>query len=34
MHHSRLSTFVLDCKVEDLEAAAAFWSEEIGRAHV
>jgi hypothetical protein len=31
MHHSRLSTFVLDCKVEDIEAAAEFWSQALGR---
>ena len=31
MHRSRLSTFVLDCKVDDLEAAAAFWSQALGR---
>ncbi|MBN8228536.1 VOC family protein [Corallococcus macrosporus] len=32
MHHSRLSTFVLDCKVEDIDAAARFWSAALGRA--
>jgi hypothetical protein len=26
MHRSRLSTFVLDCKTTDLDAAAEFWS--------
>jgi predicted enzyme related to lactoylglutathione lyase len=31
MHHSRLSTFVIDCKVDDLDAAAAFWSAALGR---
>jgi predicted enzyme related to lactoylglutathione lyase len=31
MHHSRLSTFVIDCKVDDLEAAAEFWSKALGR---
>jgi len=31
MHHSRLSTFVIDCKVDDLEAAAGFWSQALGR---
>jgi len=31
MHRSRLSTFVIDCKVEDLEAAATFWSKALGR---
>lgn len=35
MHKSRLSTFVIDCKTEDLEAAATFWSRALGRsAHV
>jgi predicted enzyme related to lactoylglutathione lyase len=32
MHHSRLSTFVIDCKTEDIEAAARFWSAALGRA--
>jgi hypothetical protein len=32
MHRSRLSTFVLDCKVEDIDAAARFWSAALGRA--
>jgi predicted enzyme related to lactoylglutathione lyase len=31
MHHSRVSTFVIDCKVEDLDAAAEFWSQALGR---
>lgn len=31
MHRSRLSTFVLDCKVSDLDAAAEFWSKALGR---
>ena len=31
MHHSRLSTFVFDCKVGDLEAAAEFWSKALNR---
>jgi predicted enzyme related to lactoylglutathione lyase len=31
MHRSRLSTFVIDCKVDDLEAAAQFWSKALGR---
>src|SRR5262249_49475233 len=26
MHHSRLSTVVIDCKTEDIDAAAEFWS--------
>lgn len=32
MHRSRLSTFVLDCKVPDLDRAADFWSRALGRA--
>lgn len=31
MHHSRLSTFVIDCKTADVDAAAKFWSEALGR---
>ena len=31
MHRSRLSTFVIDCKVDDLDAAARFWSGALGR---
>jgi glyoxalase superfamily protein len=31
MHRSRLSTFVLDCKTADLDAAAGFWSKALGR---
>jgi predicted enzyme related to lactoylglutathione lyase len=31
MHRSRLSTFVIDCKVDDLETAAEFWSKALGR---
>jgi predicted enzyme related to lactoylglutathione lyase len=31
MHRSRLSTFVIDCKVDDLQAAAEFWSKALGR---
>lgn len=31
MHRSRLSTFVIDCKVEDLETAAQFWSKALNR---
>jgi predicted enzyme related to lactoylglutathione lyase len=33
MHRSRLSTFVIDCKTPDLDAAAEFWSRALGRAH-
>jgi hypothetical protein len=32
MHRSRLSTFVIDCKVSDLDAAAEFWSKALNRA--
>src|SRR5262249_53300248 len=32
MHRSRLSTFVIDCKTPDLDAAAEFWSRALGRA--
>ncbi|RKH62144.1 VOC family protein [Corallococcus aberystwythensis] len=31
MHRSRLSTFVIDCKVGDLDAATRFWSAALGR---
>lgn len=31
MHHSRLSSIIIDCKVDDLEAATEFWSRAIGR---
>ena len=31
MHRSRLSTFVIDCKVDDLDTAAEFWSKALGR---
>ena len=31
MHRSRLSSIIIDCKVEDLRAAAEFWSQAIGR---
>jgi predicted enzyme related to lactoylglutathione lyase len=30
MHKSRLSTFVIDCKVDDFDAAARFWSAALG----
>jgi hypothetical protein len=32
MHRSRLSTFVIDCKGEDVAKAAEFWSKALGRA--
>jgi len=31
MHHSRLCSIIIDSKVDDLEAAAKFWSQAIGR---
>jgi hypothetical protein len=31
MHRSRLSTFVIDCKVDDIDAAATFWAKALGR---
>ena len=30
-HHSRLSTFVLDCKVGDLKESVEFWSAALGK---
>ena len=32
MHRSRLTNFMIDCKVDDLDAAAVFWSAALGRA--
>jgi hypothetical protein len=31
MHKSRLSTFVIDCKVEDVDRAVSFWGAALGR---
>ena len=31
MHTSKLSTFVIDCQTEDLDAATAFWSQALRR---
>jgi predicted enzyme related to lactoylglutathione lyase len=31
MHKSRLCAFVIDCQVEDFDAAARFWSSALGR---
>ena len=31
MHHSRLCTLVLDCRVDDLAESAAFWSRALGK---
>src|ERR1700677_2743816 len=30
MHKSKLSGFIIDCRTEDLEAAASFWSRALG----
>ena len=29
-HRSRLAGFIIDCRVDDLDAAAAFWSHALG----
>ncbi len=31
MHHSRLSSVIIDCKTQDISAAAEFWSRALGR---
>ncbi|MGH8124254.1 MAG: VOC family protein [Rhodanobacteraceae bacterium] len=31
MHHSRLSSILVDCNTDDLAAAARFWSQALGR---
>jgi len=31
MHRSRLSSIIIDCNTDDLEAAARFWSQALGR---
>ncbi|TAN06205.1 MAG: VOC family protein [Rhodanobacteraceae bacterium] len=31
MHRSRLSNFIIDCKTDDLQSAARFWSAALGR---
>lgn len=31
MHHSRLSSLIIDCKTDDLETAGRFWSAALGR---
>jgi Glyoxalase-like domain len=30
MHHSRLAGFIIDCRTEDLDGAAQFWSRALG----
>lgn len=32
MHHSRLCAVLIDCRASDLDEAARFWSEALGRA--
>jgi predicted enzyme related to lactoylglutathione lyase len=31
MHRSRINGILIDCKVEDIDAAARFWAEALGR---
>ena len=31
MHHSRLCALLIDCNTDDVDAAAAFWAEALGR---
>lgn len=31
MHRSRLSSLIIDCRADDLDAAAQFWSQALGR---
>ena len=32
MHHSRLCALLIDCRTDDLDAAAQFWAAALGRA--
>jgi predicted enzyme related to lactoylglutathione lyase len=32
MHHSRLCALLIDCKTSDIDEAARFWSQALGRA--
>jgi hypothetical protein len=32
MHRSRINGLLIDCKAEDIDAAARFWAEALGRA--
>jgi predicted enzyme related to lactoylglutathione lyase len=32
MHHSRLCALLIDCRTEDVDAAAEFWAAALGRA--
>ena len=31
MHHSRLCALLIDCKTSDVDEAARFWAEALGR---
>ena len=31
MHHSRLCALLIDCNVQDIDAAAQFWADALGR---
>ena len=31
MHHSRLCALLIDCNTDDVDAAAAFWAQALGR---
>jgi len=31
MHRSRINGLLIDCKIEDIDAAARFWAEALGR---
>ena len=31
MHRSRINGILIDCNVEDIQAAARFWAEALGR---
>jgi predicted enzyme related to lactoylglutathione lyase len=31
MHHSRINGLLIDCRTDDLDAAARFWAEALGR---
>jgi len=31
MHHSRINGILIDCKTGDIDAAARFWAEALGR---
>jgi hypothetical protein len=31
MHHSRLCAVLIDCRTDDVDAAAAFWAQALGR---